>query len=212
MTRGQEVFAIMHSDARATPKVIDCLLDAAEALTEAGRRWGVFFTNYDVLCLHNTAVLKDFRWDPYLPVYFTDVDFYRRLRLAGVELVETGLPVEHREGGSTTMKADAALAQFVACGYPAWEEYYRRKWGGGRGEERYATPFDMPINLPMEERCGLSNPARIEPVPAATEPVIETSTDDPQGQPSSQERCQTAYPETRHLTAMPPLSPREICP
>jgi len=99
-TRRQGVFFIMHSDAAASETVVEQALAMADAFTKANVRWGVLFTNYDVLCLHNTSVLKDFEWDQYLPLYYTDVDFYRRLRLAGVALFETNLPVGHAGGGS----------------------------------------------------------------------------------------------------------------
>jgi len=140
--RRQDAFFIMHSDARASAEVVEAVLARAEELNQAGLRWGVIFTNYDVLCLQNTAVLAHFQWDPYLPVYYTDVDYYRRLRLAGIALIETGLPVEHAERGSSAMKADAALYHFVQTNFPAWREYYHRKWGGERDQERFATPFD----------------------------------------------------------------------
>jgi GT2 family glycosyltransferase len=141
--RGQDMFFIMHSDARASNEVIEEALAQGEAHTHNGVRWGVLFTNYDVLCLHNTAVIKDFTWDLCLPLYYTDVDFYRRLRLAGVELLETGLHVEHMEGGSTASRSDLSMYHFVQTGYFAWRDYYMRKWGGERGQETYLTPFNQ---------------------------------------------------------------------
>lgn len=142
--RGLDAFFIMHSDARASNGVIEALLERAEQLNQEGVNWGVLFTNYDVLCLSNLAVVADFRWDPYLPLYYTDVDYYRRLRLAGVQLIETYLPVEHREGGSTSLKADPALGAFVETNFPAWRQYYLRKWGGERDQEQFLTPFNLP--------------------------------------------------------------------
>lgn len=101
------------------------------------------FSNYDVFALHNTAILQKFQWDPYLPLYYTDVDFYYRLRLAGVELIETNLPVQHLEGGSTTLHANPALHTFVQTNYPAWRQYYLQKWGGERDQEIFTTPFNQ---------------------------------------------------------------------
>jgi hypothetical protein len=141
--RQQDVFFMMHSDAIASNEVIRQLLERAEELNRARVNWGVLFTSYDVLCLSNTKVVQEFQWDPYLPLYYTDVDYYHRLRLAGVELIETDLPVAHNEGGSTAMKEDVALNQFVKSNYPAWRQYYLLKWGGERDQERYATPFNL---------------------------------------------------------------------
>jgi hypothetical protein len=140
--RRQEVFFMMHSDALASPEVIAQMLDMADGLNKTGCNWGVLFTNYDVLCLWNTRVIQGFTWDPYLPLYYTDVDCYYRLKLAGVELIETYLSVEHQEGGSTTQRADPALRAFVETSYPAWRDYYIRKWGGERGQERFTAPFN----------------------------------------------------------------------
>jgi len=138
-----DVFFIMHSDAIASPNIIDEMLDRAQVLNEQARNWGVMFSNYDVLALHNAALLKDFRWDPYLPLYYTDCDFYFRLKLAGIEIIETHLPVEHCEGGSTTLKADLALETFVNTNYAGWRNYYIQKWGGERDHETYTTPFNL---------------------------------------------------------------------
>lgn len=147
--RNQSVFFIMHSDAVVSQEVIEQLLGIAETLTQQNRRWGVLFTSHDVLCLCNAAVLKDFLWDQYLPLYFTDVDYYYRLRLAGVEVLETGLSVGHQEGGSTTLQADLALRTFVQSNYPGWLRYYLEKWGGERDHERFVQPFNQaPPSLP----------------------------------------------------------------
>jgi len=146
--REQPVFFIMHSDAVVSQEVIEKLLVIAETLTQQQRRWGVLFTSHDVLCLCNTEILKDFLWDQYLPLYYTDVDYYYRLRLAGVEVLETHLSVGHQEGGSTTLQADLALKTFVQSNYSAWQHYYREKWGGERDQERYTQPFNQTIPLP----------------------------------------------------------------
>jgi hypothetical protein len=139
--RGQEFFFIMHSDARASAAVVEQCLALGQTLKRDGVQWGVIFTNYDVLCLHNTDVLKDFRWDQYLPVYYTDVDFYYRLKLAGVQIIQSHLRVEHANGGSQTMKSDIATDRFVRINYPAWRQYYVCKWGGDRDQETFTEPF-----------------------------------------------------------------------
>ena len=140
--RRQEGFFMMHSDAEASEDVVEQLLERAKELDRTRVNWGVILTNYDVFCLLNTRIVKEFPWDTYLPVYYTDVDFYYRLRLAGVRLVETDLPVKHMEQGSNAMKADPTLRQFITSNYPAWRQYYIAKWGGERDQERYSTPFN----------------------------------------------------------------------
>jgi len=82
--RGLDVFFIMHSDALASPEIIEAMVSKAEELNGEGRRWGVMFSNYDVLVAHNTHVVGDMRWDPELPLYYTDVDYYYQWQVPGV--------------------------------------------------------------------------------------------------------------------------------
>jgi hypothetical protein len=140
--RRQETFFVMHSDAKASPQVVEAMLNLANGLQREQCQWGVLFTNYDVFCLMNTETIAGIHWDPYLPLYYTDVDYYYRLKLAGLELIETFLPVEHQEGGSTTVRADAALHTYVQTNFSAWRQYYMEKWGGELGQERFTVPFN----------------------------------------------------------------------
>lgn len=138
----EQVFFIMHSDALASEDVVRTMLERADDLFREGRRWGVMFSNYDVFCLHNTALLRDLRWDTNLPLYYTDVDFYYRLKLAGIDIVETHLPVVHQEGGSASVVADASITAFVNANWSVWRDYYIRKWGGERDHEHFTVPFN----------------------------------------------------------------------
>jgi hypothetical protein len=133
----------MHSDAVVSQQAIDQCLSIAEKLNNEQIDWGILFTNYDVLCLHNTSALSEIKWDQYLPLYYTDADFYYRLRLAGIPIIETRINVEHANDGSSSMKSDPILDQFVRINYPAWRQYYITKWGGERYEEAYTTPFNI---------------------------------------------------------------------
>lgn len=141
--REQNSFFIMHSDAVVSPQAIDNCLKFADKLNREQIDWGVLFTNYDVLCLHNTSALSQFKWDQYLPLYYTDADFYYRLRLAGIPIIETKIEVIHANNGSSSMKSDLILDQFVRINYPAWRQYYITKWGGERYEETFTTPFNL---------------------------------------------------------------------
>jgi len=140
--RRLDLFFIMHSDALASPEIIESMVTRAEELNEEGRKWGVMFSNYDVLALHNTKALKGMEWDNNLPLYYTDVDFYYRLKLAGIEIIETGLPVIHQEAGSSVIRSDPGLANFVYSNMSKWQAYYNRKWGGDRDHETFTVPFD----------------------------------------------------------------------
>lgn len=89
----------------------------------------------------NAEAIRDIHWDHYFPLHYTDCDYYYRLKLAGLELVESPFVVEHLEGGSNTQR-DLACKIFVESNYPAWRHYYQQKWGGDNGQEKYSIPFN----------------------------------------------------------------------
>lgn len=74
----------------------------------------------------------------YVPIYCEDTDYRRRCLLAGVPL--TTLPSRTTHVGSVSYQGKHAPDN--ARTYPQNVAYYRAKWGGWIGEERYATPFD----------------------------------------------------------------------
>lgn len=96
--------------------------------------------------------------EAFYPVYFEDVDYRRRLRLASVSPVEwptqpasfvapgrerapTGIVHgKHDPEGYQGWRGDR-LAQFEAS-VNEGRAYYYRKWGGGPAEEVYEVPFD----------------------------------------------------------------------
>lgn len=77
------------------------------------------------------------------PIYCEDQDYAYRARLAGLE--ETNCPytaVTH--GGSSTIRSDPDLARCNVTTHGLNQAYYRRKWGGDGGAERFLHPFDDP--------------------------------------------------------------------
>ncbi len=143
--RGSRVCLTMHNDAEAAPRTAEELLQKAREADDTGRPWGAIFTHYDTLVVFNmTAVGDTGGWDTVLPQYFADNDYYRRLRLAGWETLESGLPVEHHNGASSTIKADPWRNHLNGVTFPLYEKYYAMKWGGPAGSERFETPFGLP--------------------------------------------------------------------
>src|SRR5262249_43948240 len=107
---GCEILLFMHNDAEAVGDSAERLLAIAREATEAGRRWGVIFTHYDTLAAFDMRMVCAVgRWDTTLPQYFADNDYYRRVRLAGYETIDTGLPVIHHNNASSTVKSDSCL-------------------------------------------------------------------------------------------------------
>ena len=132
-------YFFMHNDAEAGPETIGDLYELA--LRKCSRnKWGVIFTNYDALAAFNTEAFDAVGpWDTNLPQYFTDNDMYRRLRMAGYEMLESNLPVNHV--GSQTLHADPSHLLIHRISFPIYEKYYTAKWGGGPGKETYRTPW-----------------------------------------------------------------------
>jgi hypothetical protein len=134
----------MHTDAEAHPGTPEKLVKAIETALSANRHWGAFFTHYDTLAAFSMeAVNAVGPWDITLPQYFADNDYYRRLRLAGYEIIDTGLGVTHHCGASATIKSDRRRAVMNSATFNLYGEYYRRKWGGTPDKETFTKPFNQ---------------------------------------------------------------------
>lgn len=76
------------------------------------------------------------------PAYDEDVDMSYRARLAGVPRYTLEGGVLH-VGSATIYLNDGALRQKNHRTHGANDEYYERKWGGPKHEERFLTPFGL---------------------------------------------------------------------
>ncbi|EJW16607.1 glycosyltransferase family 2 protein [Paenibacillus alvei] len=140
----QEADAVfyMHNDAEAHPGTPEAFLAVLEELKNSGRKWGLALTNFDALAAYNMeAVRAAGSWDTVFSSYFADIDYHRRLRLAGYDEVFTGLAVDHHV--SSTRKSDARYNFIIDTTWPLYERYYELKWGGKMAEETYMTPFNL---------------------------------------------------------------------
>jgi len=79
------------------------------------------------------------RFDEGFHVYWEDNDTHRRIQLAGYEGYAV-TPYWHFR--SMTTRTDPARKAEVTSGiFEASRRHYIEKWGGGLGEERFATPY-----------------------------------------------------------------------
>jgi hypothetical protein len=139
--RGRRLCIFMHSDAIIPEGACEELLEYAHFVEESGERWGVIFTHYDVLAAFNPRAFEDVGlWDTNLPWYYSDNDYYRRLKLAGWTCIDSGIAVGH--DASQTLNSDPQLRFLNGVTFPLYGEYYRRKWGGTPGEEQFTSPFE----------------------------------------------------------------------
>ena len=74
------------------------------------------------------------------PAYDEDLDWQRRMDLAGVQFVETGFTGQHV--GSATIMHDSVLRWQNGNTHASNDRYYAQKWGGEKqGGETFDTPF-----------------------------------------------------------------------
>lgn len=92
----------------------------------------------------------------FVPIYYEDTDYRYRAHLEGVAVVD--LPSTTRHAGSVSYRGNAHAADNART-YPANADYYRRKWGGDRGSERFTTPFDagLPTSFWRLDRARLAD-------------------------------------------------------
>lgn len=137
--RAMDADAILfaHSDMVATP-------EAVARVIAATRRDAIVFSHYDVLATFGADVIRRVGpWDPAIPWYYADNDWYRRARLAGVEVVEVGGEgVTHQNDASSTMKSDWRIALATHQQTSLARAVYVEKWGGPPEHERFAVPYD----------------------------------------------------------------------
>ncbi|MCB0311058.1 MAG: hypothetical protein KDD42_07475 [Bdellovibrionales bacterium] len=134
-----DFYLFMHSDAESQENSAEKLVQLA---SDSPMDWGVIYTNYDALCALNcSAVRKVGAWDwRGLDWYFADCDYYRRIELAGFQIIRSGLPVAHRP--SRTISSDSHLQHVIELKNRIAHIYYIFKWGGAPGQESFTIPFD----------------------------------------------------------------------
>jgi len=138
----------MHNDAEAAVGTPERLLAIVEEAVTSKQRWGVVFTHYDTLAAFSMEMVRVVgQWDTTLPQYFADEDYYLRVRLAGYELINTGLPMIHHTNGSSTLKSDPRRRCLNSVTFPLYERYYTDKWGGLPRSETYDWPFNGTISM-----------------------------------------------------------------
>lgn len=142
---GADVCIYMHGDGYAHPGVGLELVECARSFTIQGRLWGVIFTRYDILFALNMQLLRRVGdWDTNLPWYDADLDYYWRVRLAGLELAESGLKDKVEHFSSATIRSDKRLNFLNGIMHPLANLYFLAKWGGREEKDRWKVPFNRP--------------------------------------------------------------------
>lgn len=80
-------------------------------------------------------------WEELWPGYWEDGDFWTRIIRTGAKALHAaGLHATHE--GSATIKSDPDLKRVSDSRFQHNAQLYARKWGGGAGNEIYATPYN----------------------------------------------------------------------
>lgn len=79
----------------------------------------------------------------FFPIYYEDVDWYRRATLAGLRRHTVKDTVLIHAGSKTlrTLTTEGARAAHEWT-FKRNRDYYTRKWGGDKGDEQFTTPFN----------------------------------------------------------------------
>lgn len=136
-----DALIFQHNDCALSPEALARFLATLDQALVSGERWGVIFTAYDACCAYSRAAIETVGpWDPQIPWYFADNDWYRRLDLAGFSRIEAGgQGVTHH--ASQTLNASDELALTTSIQTQLSAQYYRAKWGGPAHHEVDTVPF-----------------------------------------------------------------------
>jgi SAM-dependent methyltransferase len=136
--RHVDYLVFMHNDAECLGGVASRVLDCARSHRDAG----VVFTYYDAFAVFNVAAIRDVGpWDETFWWYFSDNDYYRRMRLRNWQHHNFG-GQEFIHQGSQTQRSDPAVGAQVGEKWSWLLDHYRHKWGGSPGQERYSIPYN----------------------------------------------------------------------
>jgi len=90
--------------------------------------------------------------EAFYPAYFEDNDYHYRMRLEGLKALKVHKAL-YFHFGSRTRIMDKEFREYLDARYSANREYYRSKWGGEPGQEKFKIPFNG--NVP--EKITLDN-------------------------------------------------------
>ena len=121
-----------------------------------GREAGVYYGNHGAswFAITDACIAGAGLFDENIyPAYLEDCDYAHRMKLLGIPAENIpGLGALHGNGhdaadtsqGSRTIQSDPELRRKNGITHGRNFEYYRAKWGGSNGEERYTHPFNDP--------------------------------------------------------------------
>ena len=97
----------------------------------------------------------------FFPAYCEDLDYHRRLMLAGKgdRISSINLPFAHLGGGSGTLKSlPLKRREQLQAAIATARKYYQQKWGGGVNHETFLSPFGKQEPDLGEQICHVTTP------------------------------------------------------
>lgn len=145
--RGCEYAVVCNDDVVMTPGLIPKLtqhLDKNTVLVSPKNTTGVGHPrglNFWCFAIEPAYFVERFGTfdENFSPAYFEDDDMAYRIQLRGGRILNTRYEAYHAVMGTQAMDAEPVVGRDV------WDRnllYYREKWGGDGGSERYRTPFN----------------------------------------------------------------------
>ncbi|HZL94489.1 MAG TPA: hypothetical protein VFB99_12615, partial [Vicinamibacterales bacterium] len=131
-------------------------IEAADGPLVLHHEWTVFAMNRAVV-----QAIGLFDVHSFYPIYYDDLDYSRRCRLAGIPLIDDRVWVLEGDIGQTnvasqTIRSDAKLSRANDRTWKLNHAAYVAKWGGPAGQERFTTPWDsgMPLWVTRPDMDG----------------------------------------------------------
>jgi GT2 family glycosyltransferase len=173
---------VVNNDIRVHPRTLECLQEV-QSLTQAlfvtpvntGDRFHLASSFFDAVptrwspeflasrggpdfsCFLITREChQSFPFDQgFRPAYCEDLDYHRRLLLAGYgdKIFSVNIPYQHLGSGTLSAMSPEQRARTEAQINAGSRAHYRMKWGGDVNQERYRVPFD-----PTSDQDGVTTP------------------------------------------------------
>lgn len=154
-SRGYDFVYIGSNDTTLGPGTLKALVEMDKPEPEC-----VWMVNqFNFWCLRLSAVPKIGLVDEnFMPAYFEDNDYQRRIKLAGLECVCMGSSSFEKNGrmvpavssnhlGSQTIRSDQEYAIHNSNTFNNGNRnHYIMKWGGPLGAEKFSVPYNEPAN------------------------------------------------------------------
>lgn len=162
---GADVAMIANDDVLPAPGDVQRLADAALEHRDCfhivgnmlDQRSGQIVDSQFGLCSINPIALEAIGYfdENIFPIYWEDIDYIRRARLAGLqEFKVEDTNIVH--AGSKTSASAPGMVDYLSTFFNLNRAYYFRKWGGSEiGLELYPIPFNdarLGLHIPYEQR------------------------------------------------------------